>query len=50
MELNEAEIQVVATIYSAETEKTPVDKASAYGTKESFVAYHDSCYSGKKGK
>jgi len=28
MELNEAEIQVVATIYSAETEKTPVDKAS----------------------
>jgi len=28
MDLNEAEIQVVATIYSAETEKNPVDKAS----------------------
>jgi ubiquinone/menaquinone biosynthesis C-methylase UbiE len=28
MELNEAEIQVVATIYSAESEKTPADKAS----------------------
>ncbi len=39
MELNEAEIQVVATIYSAETEKTPVDKASLDKTGKRYLDY-----------
>ncbi|MDH3689465.1 MAG: class I SAM-dependent methyltransferase [Gammaproteobacteria bacterium] len=39
MELNEAEIQVLATIYSAETEKSPVDKASLEESGKRYLNY-----------
>jgi hypothetical protein len=39
MDLNEAEIQVLATIYRAETDKNPVDKASLEESGKRYLNY-----------